>query len=73
MRDVETGAFKIKLPDNLSQSLTANLPSILKICVDAQFFVTVNVNIVDKLINGSSGTTEYIHFINPNKCFLEEL
>ena len=66
-KDVETVICKIKLPNILSLSQTQNLHTILKICVGAQFLLTVNINVADKLINGPIEIIEYIHFNNPNK------
>ena len=72
-KDVETGTWNIKLPDNLSLSQTANLRIILKTCVGVRFLLTININVVDKLINDSIGTIEYINFNNPNKPLLEDI
>ena len=66
---METGTCKIKRPDNMSLPQTANLLSILKYCVGARFLLAVNVNVADKLINGSIGTIEYVHINNPNKPY----
>ena len=57
-KDVETGTYKITLPDNLSLSQTSDLSTILKIRIDARFHLTVNINVADKLINGSIETIE---------------
>ena len=62
--DLETGTCKIKLPDNLKLCQTANLRTILEICVGARFFLTVNINVADKQINGLFGAIEYINFNN---------
>ena len=50
MKNLEISTYKIKLLDNLSLSQTTNLLAILKICVGAQFLLTVNINVGDKLI-----------------------
>ena len=72
-KDMETGTFTINLPSNASLHKTANITTILKICVGAQFLLIVNINVADKLINGFIGTIEYIHFNNSNKPFLGEM
>ena len=56
MKIHQTGTCKIKPSDNLRLSQTVDLPTILKICDGVQCLLTVNINVADKLINGSIGT-----------------
>lgn len=45
----------------------------MKTCVGVRFLLTININVVDKLINDSIGTIEYVNFNNPNKPLLEDI
>ena len=64
-RDLDTGTYRISIPENISLNQTVNLPSKLKVCVGVRFMLTDNINLANKLINGSIGTIKKLHF-NPN-------
>ena len=65
-RDVETGTCSVSLPDNTNLNQTANLPGKLKVCVGARLMLTDNINISDRLINGSIGTVKYLQLNSRN-------
>ena len=59
-RDQETGVCDINVPESTSIYRTANLPYEVVLCVGARFMLTVNLNVDDKLINGSIGTIVHL-------------
>ena len=63
--DTETNTCSIAIPDNISLSQTGNLPGELKLCVGARVMLNGNINIFDRLINGSIGTIKLLN-IRPN-------
>ena len=66
IRDQETGVCDINVPESTSIYRTANLPYEVVLCVGARFMLTVNLNVDDKLINGSIGTI--VHSQISNQC-----
>ena len=54
--DCHAGVHKINIDDNLPISYTGNLAKQLKICVGAKVMLTINIDIGDRLLNGSLGT-----------------
>ena len=59
--DSNTGSFKYTLSDDMDVGKTGNMKKILKIWVGARVILTDNLDVEDKLCNGSEGTVEYIH------------
>ena len=59
--DTHTGAFRYTLSDDLDPRLTGNLSRTLKIWVGARVMLTANLDVEDKLCNGSEGTVKYVH------------
>ena len=59
--DNHTGAFSYNLSDDLEPGKTGNLKKVLKIWVNARVILTDNLDVDDKLCNGSEGTVKYIH------------
>ena len=59
--DNHTGAFKYTLSDDLDVGKTGNMLKTLKIWVGARVMLTANLDVDDKLCNGSEGTVKYIH------------
>ena len=55
-KDTEANTCSITIPDNISLSQTSNSPVELKWCVGARVILTNNINVFDRLINGSIGT-----------------
>ena len=58
--DSRTGAFEVITLDDDCISNTGNLPKQLKICVGTRVMLTDNMDIGDRLINGSIGTVIHI-------------
>ena len=52
--------------EDVALKYTGNLPSNIKICIDARFMLTINLDTEDHLINGSIGTIKYIHMDEAN-------
>ena len=48
------------IPERYTLHETGNLPHFLTICVGARFMLTVNLDIDDRLVNGTIGTIRYI-------------
>ena len=63
-KDVQTGICPISIDKTRSLSDTGNLPGELKVCKGARFMLTINVDVSDRLINGSIGTIKHVYF-NP--------
>ena len=59
--DSHTGAFRYTLSDDLDPGKTGNMMKTLKIWVSARVMLTANLDVEDKLCNGSEGTVKYIH------------
>ena len=59
-KDIEANTCSISIPDNIGLSQTANLPTKLKLCVGARVMFTDNINVSDRLINGSIGTVKHL-------------
>ena len=59
-KDIETNTCSISIPDNVGLSQTANLPAKLKLRVGARIILSDNINISDRLINGSIGTVKHL-------------
>ncbi|HAO14922.1 MAG TPA: hypothetical protein DDE71_05115, partial [Tenacibaculum sp.] len=59
-RDQQTGVCDIDVPESSSIYQTANLPHEVVLCVGARFMLTVNLDVEDKLINGSLGTIMHL-------------
>ena len=59
-KDVEINTCSISIPNNIGLVKTANLPAKLKLCVDARVMLTDNINVFDRLINGSIGAIKYL-------------
>jgi len=66
-KDVKTGSCKVTVKEDTAISSTGNLPGRLKICVGAKVMLTLNVDIEDKLINGSLGTVRIIDRVRNSK------
>ena len=66
-RDTKTGSCKVTVSDSENISKTANLPTILQICIGARVLLTHNVDTEDKLINGSLGTVKIIDRVMNNR------
>ena len=66
-KDVKTGSCKVTVTEDADMSSTGNLPTRLKICVGAKVMLTHNVDIEDKLINGSLGTVRIIDRVRNGK------
>ena len=72
LRDLETGTCSVSIPDTTSLNKTANLPAKLKVCKGARLMITDNINISDRLINGSVGTVKYLN-MKHNKPLLGDI
>ena len=60
--DNHTGAFPYNLSDDLEPGRTGNMKKVLEIWVGARVILTDNLDVDDKLCNGSEGTIiMYIH------------
>ena len=59
--DGHTGAFPYILSDDLDLRLTGQMKKCLKLWVGARVILTDNLDVEDKLCNGSEGTVKYIH------------
>ena len=59
-KDLETGTCLLSTTDNLSLIQTANLPTLLKICIGARVMLTYNIDVSEKLINGSIETVKHL-------------
>ena len=66
-KDVKTGSCKINVSEDTDISSTGNLPTLLKLCLGAKVMLTHNVDIEDKLINGSLGTVRIIDRVKNRK------
>ena len=64
--DKMTGRYKLDVPEDIAINKTAGLPKILSLCVGARVMVTANIDISDKLINGSMGTVIRFHNVTHN-------
>ena len=71
-RDLESGTYNIAIPENINISQTGNLVNRLKVCKNARVMLTDNVNIPEKLINGSIGTVKAIN-VNPRNFLAGEI
>ena len=60
-RDVETNLHKITISKDAPISETGNLPYSLKLCEGSRVMLTKNMDVSDRLINGSIGTVVKIH------------
>ncbi|XP_066910880.1 uncharacterized protein [Clytia hemisphaerica] len=58
---------KIRLKDDLAINETAGLPKKLILCVGARVMLTINKDVEDKLINGSTGIVRYIQGLRDDK------
>ena len=67
-KDTEINTCFIAIPDNISLSQTSNLPAELKLCVGARVMLTGNINMFDKLINGSFGTVKHLDIRSNSLC-----
>ena len=65
--DAYTGGLRITIPENTPLDQTGGLPINLRICVGARVMLTNNVDISDKLVNGSTGTVMCLHRVRNNK------
>ena len=70
-KDLETGTYRVSIPEHASLNQTGNLPTTLKLCIGARFMLTDNISVADRLINGSIGTVRYLNF-NKNYPLLGE-
>ena len=59
--DGQTGTFQYNLSDDIDIKQIENLKEILKLWVGARVQLTDNLDVEDKLCNGSEGTLKYIH------------
>ena len=59
-KDTETNTCSIAIPDNISLSQTGNVPAELKLCGGDRVMLTDNINVFDRLINGSIGTVKHL-------------
>ena len=59
--DSHTGSFKYTLNDDMDVGKTGNMRKALKIWVGARVILTDNLDVDDRLCNGSEGTVKYIH------------
>ena len=59
--DNHTGAFPYNLSDDLEPGKTGNMKRSLRIWVGARVILTANLDVDDKLCNGSEGVVKYIH------------
>ena len=59
--DSHTGAFPYNLSDTLEIGKTGNLKKALNVWVSARVILTDNLDVDDKLCNGTEGTVKYIH------------
>lgn len=66
-KDVKTGTYNVNIPANAAISTTASLTKLFKICIGARVMLTNNLDIEDRLINGSMGTVKYIDRVRNNK------
>ena len=53
----------IEAAQNQKQTNTGGLAKLLKLKVRAKVMLTVNIGIQDRLINGQTGNTEHIEFV----------
>ena len=67
-KDTEINTCSIAIPDNISLSQTSNLPAELKLCVGTRVMLTDNINMFDKLINGSVGTVKHLDIRSNSLC-----
>ncbi|XP_066916735.1 uncharacterized protein [Clytia hemisphaerica] len=58
---------KVTLNKNVPINETAGLPKEVTFCVGARVMLTINKDIDDKLVNGSTGIVKYIQGIRDNK------
>ncbi|XP_066911966.1 uncharacterized protein [Clytia hemisphaerica] len=58
---------KVNLKKDMPINETAGLPKELTICVGARVMLTINKDVEDKLINGSTGIVRYIQGLRNNK------
>ncbi|XP_066913784.1 uncharacterized protein [Clytia hemisphaerica] len=58
---------KVSLKKDMPINETAGLPKELTICVGARVMLTINKDVEDKLINGSTGIVRYIQGLRNNK------
>ena len=65
-RDVENKKYDIKIDKKTSLSDTGNLPTEITVCVGARFMLTENLDISEKLINGSIGTVKRLCITDRN-------
>ena len=66
-KDTKTGSCKVTVSDSENISKTANLPTILQICIGARVLLTHNIDTEDRLINGSLGTIKLIYRVMNNR------
>ena len=58
---------KVTLDKNVPINETSGLPKELTLCVGARVMLTINKDVEDKLVNGSTGIVRYIQGIRNNK------
>ena len=66
-KDDITGKINIPNFENLKHNETAGLPKSLTVCIGAKVMLTRNLDIEDKLVNGSMGTIVHIQGLKKNK------
>ena len=58
---------KVAINKDVPINETAGLSKILTLCVGARVMLTINKDVGDKLINGSTGTVRHIQGLRNNK------
>lgn len=66
-RDNDTNNYNLSISNIMPLCNNGNLPPKLNICIGAKIMLTDNINMSDRLINGSTGTAERIHMANQSK------
>ena len=67
-KDTETNTCSIAIPDNISQSQTGNVLAELKLCGGDRVMLTDNINVFDRLINGSIRTVKHLDVRSNSLC-----
>ena len=67
-KDTETNVCSIAIPDNISLPQTGNLPADLKFCVSTRVMLADNINVFDRIINGSIRTVKHLDIRSNSLC-----
>ncbi len=71
-KDTQTNRYSVTVPENASLTNTANLTKTLKVCVGARIMLLHNLDVSEKLANGSMGVVHRLH-INRRNPLLGEI